>query len=732
MDSNAGTNCAWTACNFCSLPIPGAVGGQPASEPQYCCYGCRFAAAIAAADGDEGQARWALTRLGLSVFFAMNVMVFTLLLWSQESAADDRLSSPWYDLARSACLLFTLPVVFLLGGPLLEDALAEIRRGRASLSLLLCLGVAASLAYSIHSLVAGGGHVYFEVAAVILVAITLGRWLEAVGKLKTTAALRGLARLMPDEVCLLENGHPRRAAVAELRAGSFFRVLPGERIAADGAVVEHSAAVDEQVVTGESWPTLKQPGDRVSSGTLVVDGPLVIQATAPADEGLLAQMISAIARATAARTRAERLAEQISSFFLPGVALIALATLAANAGRGEVEAGLLAALAVLVIACPCALGLATPLALWAAIGRAAQAGVLIRDGDAFQSLAHAQTICFDKTGTLTTGQAEVVACEVALGTAALSLLRIAKTLAENATHPLAVAVVRYVEQADATNDYSPLVGQVRCIPGRGVMGRSEGIDGPVYLGSRSWLESEGQQAAMPVNFQDSAAVLAETFVAWGGVIRGRFLLREDCRPEAKPTIAALKRTGLRCVILTGDRWSRGKAFAEQLAIDCRAELLPDDKLAAIQELQTEGPVIMVGDGVNDAPALAAADLGVALGSGTDISRQTAGVCLLGNDLTRLPWLRALAKQTEQTIRWNLLWTFAYNILGIGLAAAGWLHPILAALAMGVSSLLVVANSLLLAQFEMVTPAQRDFLSPAQQDELATATIPEPAAIGASP
>ena len=639
-----------------------------------------------------------MMRLGLAVFFSMNVMVFTMLLWSQPQAAD-QLSAVWYGLARYACLLFTVPVVLLLGGPILEDAAAEIRRGRPSMSLLLCVGIAASLVYSIGSLWTGG-HVYFEVAAVILVAVTLGRWFEATSKLKTSAALRGLKQLLPDVVRLLSGEQEELVPAALLVAGETFRVLPGERIVADGDVVRHSAAVDEQAVTGESLPVVRQPGERVMSGTLVLDGPLDIRASAPAGEGTLSRMIEAVTKATAARTRYERLAEKISRWFLPAVGLIALATFLIHTWFGDLAAGLLAALAVLVIACPCALGLATPMALWAAVGRAAQVGVLLRDGDALSLLAKARTICFDKTGTLTTGEAIVEKLWISPNSDRGEVLGIAQSLSRLSNHPLSVAIGRYAAAGHGTPSSEPQSVFVRA--GRGIAGRIDSIAATAYLGSRNWLTECGQiipeELASTRGEADDAA--AETLVGWNGQVQGRFSFRETVRPEAEGAIALLKAAGLQGFMLTGDRKSRANALAESLHLDYRAELFPQAKLAVIEKLHANGPVVMVGDGINDAPALAAADVGIALGSGTDISRHSAGVCLLSNDLLRLPWLIRLARQTERTIRWNLFWAFAYNVAGIGLAAAGLLHPVAAAIAMGISSLLVVTNSLSLARFEL--------------------------------
>jgi heavy metal translocating P-type ATPase len=716
LQSAAASSRATASCHFCGLPLNDGGGAAAANEPRYCCHGCRFAASIAAADGDEGQARWAMTRLGLAVFFAMNVMVFTMLLWSQpeaRAAADWALnSSPsgfgltlaaaWYDLARYACLLFTLPVVLLLGSPLATEAIEELCRGRPSLSLLLCLGIAASLAYSIWSLLAGSGHVYFEVAATILVAVTLGRWLEATGKLKTTAALRGLAGLLPDKVRICRAGSEELIPSADLAMGDVFRVLPGERVAADGTIVRHEAAVDEQALTGESLPVVRRAGDRLMSGTLVLDGPLEIRATAPAGEGTLARMIAAVTAATAARTRYERLAEQISRWFLWAIMLIACGTFAVHAWLGDYAAGLLAALAVLVIACPCALGLATPMALWAAIGRAAQSGVLIRDGDALSHLAQAKTICFDKTGTLTTGEALVESVQVDPCSTTEECLQIASALSRNSSHPLALAISRFAKsQLVNTTELTAERTLVRA--GRGIAGYVAAIDCPAFLGSRVWLASCSQSLSHQLLATEEGATdgaAAETLLAWDGQARARFTFQERLRPEAETTVHLLRSLGLSTMILTGDRQPRALSLAGALGMEYRAQLLPEAKLSAIREFQAkQGPVVMVGDGINDAPALAAADVGIALGSGTDISRHSAGICLLTSDLSRLPWIVELARQTERTIRWNLVWAFGYNVIGVGIAAAGWLHPIVAALAMGVSSLLVVTNSLALARFQ---------------------------------
>jgi P-type E1-E2 ATPase len=313
-------------------------------------------------------------------------------------------------------------------------------------------------------------------------------------------------------------------------------------------------------------------------------------------------------------------------------------------------------------------------------------------------LARARTICFDKTGTLTTGKPRVATLTTPGVTDQQLVLRVAAALAGSSNHPLAAAVTEYA----TLHGCRPFAAsQLQSFPGRGVVGRIDESAEVAYLGSRRWLIESGQR--WPTEWPlESSEDTAETIVAWGGQIRGRFVVQEDLRPEAAASIASLREAGLAAAMLTGDRRPRAAALAAQLNLEASAELLPEAKLAAIERLKRRGPVVMVGDGINDAPALAAADVGIALGSGTDISRHTASICLLGNDLTKLAWLIELSRQTVRTIRWNLVWAFAYNIAGIGFAAAGLLHPVFAAIAMGASSLLVVTNSLVLARFPINT------------------------------
>jgi heavy metal translocating P-type ATPase len=664
------------------------VGGEGDNE-SFCCFGCRFAAAVTQARGEQGASVWALTRLGLAIFFTMNVMVFTMALWTGvESAGGATLVLR--GLFRHLCLLFALPVLFLLGGPLLDNALHDLRHGRLSTDLLLLVGVAASYLYSAVAVLREQGPIYFEVGCMVLVLVTFGRWLEATGKLRTGAAIESLARLLPDTVRRIEDAEVE-VPLAEVRSGDRLRIRPGERIPCDGVVEHGRAAIDEQVLTGESDSVVREPGDAVLAGTLNLDGDLQIRATAPAGAGALERLIQLVRAAREAKGPYEQLADRIAARFLPAVVLIALGAAAYHGSQSGVAPGILAGLAVLLIACPCALGLATPMAVWAALGQAARAQVLFRNGEALERLAGIRALLLDKTGTVTTGTPRVA--EFVAAAAREEVLARAAQLAAASTHGHSAAIVRFAGQVPT----API--EVRALPGRGLAARLPAGD-EVFLGSLRLMQENSlivppSLTAMVERARQGEQPLA--CIGWEGEIRGLFLLEEQVRPEAEAALARLRAQGLAVALLTGDHAARGQAIGRQLGIAVQAELLPADKAAAVEQVQrTYGVVAMVGDGINDAPALARSDVGVAMGCGADVARDSAQVCLLGNDLRRLPWAIDLARRTARVIRTNLFWAFVYNIVGIGLACTGRLNPVLAALAMVMSSLLVVANSLRLA------------------------------------
>lgn len=717
------------ACDFCGLPLPPAWGSPARSvesqmpadpEPQYCCLGCRIAANVTRERGETGAARWMLIRLGLSLFLTLNVLAFSMALWTRDVYVTDNpspLAGPLEDVLRYLCLLFSLPVLYLLGLPLATSAWQALRRGSLSTDLLLVTGVAAAYLCSVFSVVRDEGPIYFEVGCVILVMVTLGRWLEATGKLQAGAALDELQKLLPERVRVNTATGERDTPLADVRVGDRLRVLPGERFPTDGRLISPELQADEQIVTGESRPVLKRPGDLLCGGTLNLDADCLFEAASVPGEGTLSRLIELVRRARESKGSYQRLADRLAAWAFPLVTLTAVGAGIWHGHRAGVDAGILAALSVVLVACPCALGLATPLAVWAGLGLAARRQVLFRDGESLERLARIQAVRFDKTGTLTTGRPRVTKfiCddeseikEVVAGTAAL---------ARSSSHPFAGAIGEYVE-AEYKMDHEQPPGQtgggldepawpsctprsaydVRQISGCGVIGSPRsGTNTPVLLGSRRWMSESG--LCFPPGLA-RAADAAEaggsslSLVGWDGRVRGVFVLSEELRPTAAAGLARCRHIGLDVAVLTGDHRGRGRILAGQLGVPVQAELSPAAKLDAIRSVQRElGPVAMVGDGVNDAPALAASEVGVALGCGADVSRDSAAVCLLSDDPARFAWSVEFARRAVRTIRRNLLWAFAYNSVGIALACTGHLNPALAALLMVVSSLLVIGNAL---------------------------------------
>ena len=723
------------SCDYCGLPLAGSVlggrrtsaataqagsGTHPSAEaqPSYCCLGCRVAASVtgtslggnsdSARAGAEsaavqtGQTRFTLVRLGVAIFFSMNVMVFTLALWSQDvyEINEQPTSQALFELYRYGCLLFSLPVLFLLGGPLLEQSFDQLRRGRPGTDLLLALGVAAAFAYSCISTLRGSGHVYFEVSCMVLVAVTLGRWLEAVGKLKTTESLSSLSRLLPQEVRRRgEDNSVITVPLAEIVAGDQLQVLHGERIPADGQITSGRASLDEQLITGRSVPMLRQAGDTVFGGTLNLDGDLLVRVTAVGEEGTLGRLARAVREAALSKDRYQRLADRLAAWFLPLVVLIAIGTVVLHAAQGDWETGMLAALAVALIACPCALALATPMAIFAALGRASAKGVLFRDGEAIGSLSRLGTIFLDKTGTLTTGQPRVQSLVCADGADREQVLRQAAALSARSNHALSQAIGNFA-QAEDSRDGLLTVEDVTNVAGRGLLARLTSAktagEETVYLGSQRLMEENSLQLPPTLATAIEQAKVEQnpvTCLGAGGQVLGVFTFGEAIRDHAAEVLANLRQRGANLQAITGDH----VGLPESLGIETTTGMLPAEKLAHVEAArQSDGPVAMVGDGVNDAPALAAADVGIAMGCGADVSREAADVCLLGDDLPRIPWSISLAQRTVKTIRQNLLWAFSYNVGGIALAATGRLNPVIAALAMIASSFLVISNSLRLA------------------------------------
>ena len=701
------------SCDYCGLPIPGRRLTRRSitadAGPIYCCGGCRFAASIFAAENTEGHAHQLLVRLGLATFCTMNVLAFSMALWSRDvygahPSDTTAFAGALDELFRYATLLFAVPVLVLLGGPLFANAYQAVRRTVITADLLVLLGVVSAFAYSITSVVRGEGRIYFEVGCVVLAFLTLGKWFEATGRLKMNQSLDELTKLLPAMVHIVSDGIVKDEPRESVRVGDTIRVLAGERFAIDGQIISGTAEVDEQIVTGESRTIAKVPGDPVFGGTLNIDGDLRVAVTAASGDETVSRILDMVRKARHAPGRFQRLADRIAAWFVPVVAVIALGA-AWHHGRAEgIDAGILSGLAVALIACPCAFALATPMAIWTALGCAARYRILFRNGQALEQLARVQLLFFDKTGTLTSGEAEVEGILLAESASADEVLERVVPLVTASNHTFSQAIRRYA--GGYIRDESTT--SVTTVPGKGLW-KSAG-DNTTYLGSRRmmrdfFLAIPHSLASRTARFEESASL---TYLAWADRVQAVFVLREQLRSEAQSAIASCAQLGVQAVVLTGDNSARATWLQQRFATKVVAEQLPVDKLATIQAARRRGSVVgMIGDGINDAPALAAADVCIAMGCGADLSRDSAAMCLLSNDLAQIPWSILLARKTTRIIRQNLFWAFIYNIAGIGLAISGHLNPIWAGLAMVVSSVFVVTNSLRLNHF----PAPIDTPSP---------------------
>jgi cation-transporting P-type ATPase A/B/Cu+-exporting ATPase len=617
-----------------------------------------------------------------------------------------------------------VPVVVWAAWPFHRAALNAAKHGSSSMDTLVSLGIAAACGWSVYAMFAldsgttqpsawyelihaSGGGIYLEVAASVTTFLLAGRWYEARARRNAGDAMRELAGAGAQDACLLaDDGTERRVPVTALRPGDRFVVRPGETIAADGTVLFGQSAVDRSMMTGESVPVDAAEGDTVTAGTVAVSGRLIVRAAKTGSDTQLAHLIALVEEAQTQKAAIQRLADRISAVFVPAILVLSVLTLAGWLAAGSPgEHAFSAALAVLIIACPCALGLATPAALVVASGRGAQLGIFIKGHQALESSRSVDTVVLDKTGTVTTGVMAVTEVALAAGTSRAGLLRHAGAVEQASEHAVAAAIT-----AAARSELGPLpqADGFTALPGLGARGVVDGHD--VIVGREKLLRDRGLGIPNELEVQGAAwerAGRTVVLAGWDGRARGAVAVADTIKPSAAAAVGALHRLGLRTILLTGDNQATAAAVAAEAGIaEVIAGALPDGKVALIAGLQAQGrSVAMVGDGVNDGPALAAADLGLAIGSGTDVALTAADMILLRDDLSAVPEAIKLARATLATIRRNLAWAFGYNIAAIPLAAAGFLNPIIAGAAMAASSAFVVASSARLRRFGIPATAR---------------------------
>ena len=590
------------------------------------------------------------------------------------------------------------PIQFWAGARFYAGAWKALRGGAANMDVLIALGTTAAFAYSVAVwlLPLPGQHVYFEAAAVIITLVLLGKLLERRARARTADAIRNLLRLQPATVLLEKDGKTREVPLKSVEAGDVFVVRAGDNIAVDGRVLSGESSVNEAMLTGESTPVAKAPGDRVLAGTVNEFGPLRCEATAVGASTLLAAIVRQVAAAQGSKAPVQRLADRVSAWFVPAVLVVAALTFAANGIlTGDWVTSLMRATAVLVIACPCALGLATPTALMVGVGLGAKAGILIKNAAALERAERIDALVVDKTGTLTKGAPTVAGVHPAEGRTERDVVSLAASLEHGAVHPLARAIVMRAAELGLP---PRLTENVRVHPGRGVSGENDGR--PVVLGTPAFLAASGVAIDSPelTAAEDAGGTIVG--VASDARLVGWLALVDEMRAGSTAAVAELQRIGVTVTMLTGDHPVPAAAVARTAGIaSWRAEQLPEDKRAAIAAMQKDGHVVgMVGDGVNDAPALAQADVSFAMGAGAGSALSAADVTLLRNDLAAVAAAVDLSRATLGKIRQNLFFAFFFNALGIPLAAFGLLSPVIAGAAMAASSVTVVSNALLLKRW----------------------------------
>jgi heavy metal translocating P-type ATPase len=675
-------------CYQCGLPLPNRPVSHQVSgkEVSFCCYGCLLTNGITGEKGEEGEALWILLRLGVGAFFAMNIMIlsFTDYLYPFDGNAAA--------IINYIEMVLAIPVMLLLGLPILKNSFRWISDLTLNMDVLIVIGTFSAFVLSTYSTLKGANNVYFDTASIILVLVTVGRLLEANAKAQASNAIKDLLELSPKEAIIIRDGKEESVSIESIRRDDLVRMTPGETFPVDGEVIEGESSVDESMLTGESKPVFKEKGSEVLSGSTNLDGMLIFRVTNIGEEMFFSRFVALLEEARKVRAPMERLADRISSIFIPLAIIISALTFLFWFHETGIDSAIMNALSVLLISCPCALGIATPMAIWVSMGRMANQGIVVRTGETLEKLSHIRGIFFDKTGTITKGSLNVSSIFINPDSRLKEseVIPMIASIEFSSEHPLGKSFVRFATE----NGYViPPLSEFKAYPGLGAQGKVNGR--MLYTGSEKFMSKMGLTLnTVIVDHKKGPESQGKSvvFFGWDKEVKGFIGFSEELREEIIDAISDLKNQEIEVVMITGDNKYAAEAIASSIGVKTKTDLLPEDKIREIKTY-TKGPSAMVGDGINDAPALMAADIGIAMGCSTDITRESADMSLLGNDIRKIAWSLRLAKKTIKTIRGNLAWAFFYNVVGIGLAVTGILKPLVAALIMIISSLFVLGNSL---------------------------------------
>ncbi len=676
-------------CYQCGIPIT----GKPVKYQiegitrDFCCFGCYLINKVTGLRGEEGTAQAFLGKFGLGYFLAMLVFMMSTYLYGAHFTPDEKEAQIFTGFIKYVIVVLATPVMLILGYPILRNSFSG---GKITLNTDTLIAIGAFSAYflSVYSVFTGGKAIYFETATMILVLVTFGRYLETSSRVKASNFMKRLLDLTPKKAKVFRDGKEVELSPEEIKVGDIVKIFPGEKIPADGIVIEGQGYVDESILTGESKPVLKKVGSELFTGTTNIDGSFKIKVNKPAEDWTLNRFIKLMKEVRTSKAPINRITDTIAAYFIPVMITIATLTFGYWYYAEGFEKALITSMSVLLISCPCAFSIGAPLALWIGLGEAMREGIIIKGADVLEKLASIKTLFFDKTGTITE-KFMVVSNTKFLDEESLCL---ACSLEKHSEHPIAKSFVFHC-QSDCYEEKK--VSNFKVHFGMGIEGVVDGKK--IYVGSKDFMKSLGLEISEEILKEEKEAEKngeIPVLIAKENKVVGIVRFSQKIKDEAPIAMKALKKMKIKVGVLTGDTPYFARLIKEKLGIEnVKAGLLPEDKLKIIDEERKKGKTVgMVGDGINDAPALMKADIGIAMGCGTDLTRESANISLLSDDLRKIPLTILLAKKVRKVIYGNIFWAFIYNIIGIFIAVTGHLNPILAALAMVLSSAFVIANS----------------------------------------